>query len=424
MFGRILDQMKEPFTTKAGMNDIKTYYSKVLPNIILNNDSKINLPVLTEISNTRIGTKQDTVRQQWLQTDKNKQLLLEKEAKCRRTNGLDAFDRLTQLSNTEDPSSQLRCGWINNRINPRAGGGAIGVSAGPLISKAPGAWQWDLKAATESMHIDICKRVQDCSDIGAVKYNNRCGWCDRLQRAVPILNGKVAYPWNKLGGCAASTLITNPSTCPASSNDPDDDRERNECDKLPDGRIPRNCVISKYKEAGCSDNGALGQALANGNDNDYMASIYSQKAYQVYQQRSSVNLNESGLKSGRVSVNDAMNEFDRLADEASQEPGALTYSARDLCFEKGALEAFDFCSELRENSTAPFTLDCLQKAFLSAGGQKSGLLYPGSTNMYRWNSYGKWKDVLAFINTMKRDVTSKDTRVQNLAIKNFYDATK
>ncbi len=433
MFARVLDEMKEPFrgspsaSDKQGMRSIQTYYSKTLPNIIYNNDPKIDVVSLTEVSNTRIASNQDTLRQKWLQTDDNKKLLEQKEADCKNNRGLDPFDRLTQLNDTEDQTSRLRCGWIYNKTNPTLGGGAFGVKDGPISSKAPGVWNWDLKLATEQMHVDICKNIQNCSDIDRLSLKKRCGWCERLQKGVPITkSGAVAYPWNKMGGCPASNTVTSGSKCPAKPPpDPDEDTIPEPCDPLPDGRMSRACMLTKYKDAGCSDNGALGTALARGTDTDYVNSIYSQKAYQIYQQRAPLGLNEYGLKRGKMSMNDALNEFDRLASSASKTPSggnALDFATRDLCLKQGELDNFDFCSELKGSTVGPYTMDCLQKAFIKAGGEKNGLMYPSPSTMSRWNSMPNWAAVLAEMQAIKRDASSSDPDLKYNGTRKFIDA--
>jgi hypothetical protein len=433
MFARVLDEMKEPFTgppsssDTKGMLSIQNYFSNTLPNVIYNNDPKLNVASLTEVSNTRISSNQDTLRQKWVQADNNKKLLEQKEADCKDSKGLDPFDHLTQLNANEDQTSRLRCGWIYNKTNPVLGGGALGLKEGPISSKAPGVWNWNLKLATEQMHVDICKDIQNCTDIDRLSLKKRCGWCERLQKGVPISkNGKVAYPWNKTGGCPGSVTITSGSMCPANPpGDEDEETVPEPCDPLPDGRISRACVLSKYKDAGCSDNGAIGRALAKGTDNDYMNSLYSQKAYKIYQERNSLSLNEYALKSGKISINDTLNEFDRLASAASKAPSggnALNFATRDLCLKQGELDAFDFCTELRDSSVGPYSLDCLQKAFIRAGGQKNGLMYPSPSSMSRWNSLPNWRAVLSEIQRVKNDAGSNDSDVRFNGTKQFVDA--
>jgi len=431
MFARVLDQMIEPFmgdsSETKGIKSTQNYFSKTLPNMIYNNDPKMEVVKLTEVSNTRISKNQDILRQRWLQTDANKEVLMKKELDCKDSKGLDPLEHLTKLNATEDQSMRLRCGWIYNKTNPKLGGGALGLKEGPISSKAPGVWNWDLKLATEQMHVDMCKGIQDCKDIDRISLKNRCGWCERLQKGVPITKaGIVAYPWNKTGGCPASNVTLTASKCPAKPpSDEDEDTVPEPCDPLSDGRTSRACMINKYKSAGCSDNGAIGRALARGTDNDYMNSIYSQKAYETYQQRAPIAFNEFGLKSGRISVNDALNEFDRLSVMASSQPSggnALNYASRDLCLNQGEMSSYDFCTELTDTSVGPYSMDCLQKAFIKAGGQKNGLLYPSPSTMSTWNTFPEWKDVLREMKKLRNNTGSNDTSVKFLAMKQFIDA--
>lgn len=431
MFARVLDEMIEPFMGSSsetkGIKSEQNYFSKTLPNMIYNNDPKMEIVKLTEVSNTRISSNQDTLRQRWLQTDTNKQTLIKKELDCKDSKGLDPLEHLSKLNATEDQSTRLRCGWIYNKTNPKLGGGALGLKEGPISSKAPGVWNWDLKLATEQMHVDMCKGIQDCKDIDRTSLKNRCGWCERLQKGVPITKaGIVAYPWNKVGGCPASDVTLTASKCPAKPpSDEDEDAVPDPCDPMADGRTSRACMINKYKSAGCSDNGALGRALARGSDHDYINSIYSQKAYQTYQQRAPIAFNEFALKSGKISVNDALNEFDRLSVMASSHPSggnALDYASRDLCLNQGEMSNFDLCTELKNSSVGPYSLDCLQKAFLKAGGQKNGYMYPSSSTISKWNTVPNWGNILSEIQNLKKNINSSDTDVKYMATRNFIDA--
>lgn len=432
MFGRVLDEMIEPFAGSStpettGTRNIQRYFSETLPNIIYTNDKNIDVVKLTEVSNTRIASNQDTLRKKWLQTDNNKQILNQKEEDCKNPNGLDPFGKLSQLNATQDPTSRLRCGWIHNKTNPSLGGGALGMLEGPISSKAPGVWHWDLKLATEQMHVDICKDIQDCTDIDRPSLKQRCGWCERLQKGVPITKaGKVAYPWNKTGGCPASNTVTTGSKCPANPP-PDEDEETppEPCDPLADGRMSRACVLSKYIDAGCSDKGAIGRALATGNDHDYMNSLYSQKAFKVFQERSSLNLNVAALKTGKLSMTDAMNEFDRLSAAATSKSsggGAIDHAVRDLCLSQGELDKFDFCTELTDASVGPYTIDCLQKAFIRAGGQKDGNKYPSTSTIAYWNTFSNWKAVLAEMQKIKATTGSSDADVKFMGTRQLINA--
>ena len=63
MFARVLDEMIEPFMGSSsetkGIKSEQNYFSKTLPNMIYNNDPKMEIVKLTEVSNTRISSNQD-----------------------------------------------------------------------------------------------------------------------------------------------------------------------------------------------------------------------------------------------------------------------------------------------------------------------------------------------------------------------------
>jgi hypothetical protein len=292
---------------------------------------------------------------------------------------------------------------------------------------------WNLKAAKEKYHTDICKTVQGCPDIDSNIYKQRCGWCTKTGKAVPIVSGGVAYPYSTKTACPPSKLITRGSRCPPPPplRDPTGPRAPGEtCTPLENGALPRDCLIQKLKAAGCSDRGSMEQALKSGSDNDYLSVLKTQDAYKMYQQRASVPLDETGLKTGKLTISDALNSFQRVQELGSSGANTgLAYAARDLCLQKGALSEFDFCTELQDSTAAPFTADCIIKAFGQAGGQIGSttnlelLLLPSTKNaqiMSNWNALGTWGAVKAKIEELKALTKSTDRGKQEKAMLDFY----
>jgi hypothetical protein len=256
-------------------------------------------------------------------------------------------------------------------------------------------------------------------------YKGKCGWCTKSGKAVPISNKQVAYPTDSSMRCPAKKLITSSGSCNQGFRNPSSNIQGfanpSRCTTLPNGAFSRDCLLQKVLGAGCSDAGTLHKALQAGSDNDYMSNLRKQAAWSIYQQRAVVPLDETGLQTGKISISSALNGFSKVQDQAaSAENGPLQYAARDLCYTAGELDQYDFCAEISDTKYGPFTLDCLQKAFLKGGGQKIGKKYPSESNAAQWNSIGTWSQVKAAIKTLRNNTRSTDRVTQENAMIDFY----
>lgn len=412
-------------STSRGTFDIKKYFGVTLPNIIYNNDKDMDLIKLTETANVRTQQSDAVLKNDWKKgLGSIGDTLAARQAACESVGSGDQFDHLSSLSATQDKNARIRCGWTYNNSNPPAGRGGFGNSEGPFKPNAQGTWMWNLDAAKEKYHASICSKIQGCADIDGSMYKQRCGWCTKSGKAVPIVNKGVAYPYNTNTACPASQLITQGSRCPPPPplDDPTGPRAPGEvCTPLDNGALPRDCLIAKVTAAGCSDRGTLAQALRAGSSNDYTNVLRQQQAYKVFQERASMPLDATGLKTGKITVTDALNGFSRTQDIASSGANTgLAFAARDLCLNRGAIDEFDFCTELQDNTVGPFTLDCLQKVFLRMGGQKAGISYPSTGNVAFYNKFSKWSDVKAYIQSLYAKTRSKDRKEQEYGMNEFY----
>ena len=401
-----------------GTRDIKKNYSVTLPNIIYNNDSDMNLVNLTKTSNLRASNSQSVLNNDWKKdaTVSNSAFARENAA-CENVGSGDQFTHLSNLASSVDTNSRLRCGWIYNNSNPTASRGALGIPAGPLKKSVPGTWIWDLNDAKNKQHVAICKNITDCGDISASMYQGRCGWCKKSGKAVPIdASGKAAYPFNHNTACPTSKLIKSSGSCPVEGF-----ANPSACTPLPNGALPRKCLLQKVIAAGCSDSGTLYQSLNSGSENDYLNLLRPQKSWSIYQQRTAIPIDETALKTGKITISDALNDFSRVQDQAASEAnGGLQYAARDLCYKNGAINEYDFCSEITDTTNGPFTLACLQAIFLRGGGQKTGRKYPSASTASSWNSLGTWADVKIAIQKLKVDTQSSNRTTQENAMIDFY----
>ncbi|NDB84902.1 MAG: hypothetical protein EB127_19690, partial [Alphaproteobacteria bacterium] len=231
--------------------------------------------------------------------------------------------------------------------------------------------------------------------------------------------------------CSTSNLITNASMCPKPTPPPPAGSPaaaawmaaRGPCDPLMNGSLPRDCLVKTAAQAGCSNSGTLITALQTGSDTNYLDTLMQAQSYITYQQRAAAGLNETALKTGKITLSDALTEFQDIYNAASSSPNlGLKTAASDLCFTKGLLEEYDFCTELQPTSKGPFSLECLQNAFKRAGGQETGSLYPSPSNpgsIAKWNSYNTWGDVTNAIDTLVTNSSSPDRKIQQKVITQF-----
>jgi hypothetical protein len=284
---------------------------------------------------------------------------------------------------------------------------------------------WDLKDAKKKYHADICNDVKDCGDIDADMYKGKCGWCSKSGKAVPISNNEIAYPTDSNLRCSPKKLITSAASCYQGFRNPSSNIQGfanpSRCTPLPNGAFSRDCLLQKVIGAGCSDAGTMYQALQSGSDNDYLSNLRKQAAWSIYQQRAVAPLDEIGLQTGKISISNALNGFNKVEGQAASiADGSLQYAARDLCYKKGIMDEFDFCSEIPDTKYGPFTLDCLQRAFLMGGGQKTGRKYPSESNAAQWNSIGTWSQVKAAVKNLYNNTRSSDRVTQENAMMDYY----
>jgi len=422
----MFNESREPFNNPVAQqaNAINQYYDTTLPNPVYVQNRNIDINRLTGNLSNDLKTSEAGIDNTRLESGLSSELLATRQAQCEGGGVIDKFQHLTNLVNSQDPQSRARCGWIYNTQNPQNGAGAYGIDNGPYQTSVRGQWMWDLREAKKKVHIDLCKRVQNCQDLDAPMFRDRCGFCKSSGKAVPITNGITAYPNDPNNSCSSAALVKTAGTCPPiPAVDPGSPGSQaiDVCARLPNGALKRDCIIQKARQAGCTEDGSLLQALKVGSDMNYLDALVQAKSYTVYQQRAALPLDETSLKNGRVTISQALTEFQRVNQQASSSvQTGLRASARDLCYASGTVDQFDFCTELLDTSRPPYSLECLQKEFLRAGGQRSGLQFPKATNIAtEWNSQSTWKDVKAKIRVLSDATSSTDRGKQQIAMADF-----
>jgi hypothetical protein len=332
---------------------------------------------------------------------------------CRSFSGYTGLSNL--IKNTPNLDTNERCGW---RYKPGLGPvpqvaqGAFGNSNGPLDPANPKIdavgngtrYIWNLKDAEKTMLVDICKSVNACQDLNQIPptaagdVTKLCGYCTTSKKAVPILrdsfgNVRSKYTDSDLQ-CLSQNIITadRASQCPQPNpNDPPSSRPL--CFS---GPLSRDCMTLATYYAGCSPQGTLGLALAQGkNQTDLASDLRNKQSYQVYQSLANPILNDEMLKSGDATMYAAFMNLHNVYKSMTSPNAKLRTAAKDLCVSSGLFEQYDFCNDLKDNDIN-YDVGCMQKYFLKSGGTVQGKAYPLTKNTsMTWGQYKKYVNNLA-----------------------------
>lgn len=324
---------------------------------------------------------------------------------------------IDQLIATKNPMNPIGCGWLYSPPTsgspiPQLSQGTIGTNNGPLQfamqRQQYQKYYWDLNQAKKQILIDKCKALKNCSNVGSDPFGSDCAFCQDIGQGIPInpSTGQPLYSDSPLTTCSPQSIILSSSNCPPPQPpvgpSTGGGSSGNICAPLANGQLTVPCYQQIIQQAGCTDNGALSIALSSGAlPSDYMASARTLPSMALFNRSTQQPFNIDIIASGKASTTTALQEFNKLSS-AIQNNGptsALGASARDLCLQSGAINSFDFCSELQPTTPPPFDLSCLQKAFLQAGGQPNGRMFPTQNNIQSvYNSMAKWGDVLNYFN--------------------------
>ena len=331
---------------------------------------------------------------------------------------------IDELIAAKNPQLSTGCGWLytpplKDSPYPQLSKGFIGNEQGPLNAFAPPEykkWFFDLQLAKKQALLDRCKALKACSDVDSEAFKGMCGYCTDSNQGVPIDTvGRPLYANDPVGGCSASAVIRSADRCPppppvAAGPQPIVDRT---CDPV-NGRLSAVCLNRQVLSAGCSDKGSLSVALSGSPDpNDYMSNLRNADSVKVYNRVANPPLNIDMFRQGRATVQQVLQEVRQLAaHQAQPENSALGAAARDLCTRSGALSAYDMCSDLPDDTPAPFDMACLQKIFLKMGGQPKGTAYPNAETMTAYNQLGSLGAVKQYIQRIIAAMNSGDYDTQ------------
>lgn len=381
------------------------------------------------------------------QTTRTDQSLSEAAARrCRQFQGFGGLRRLQDLQ-AEKTALEPGCGWMYQQqegvLNPPINRGAFGDLNRPFYggSEEPDEvtgqtmYEADLDAAEKKISNTFASRLgQSCEKLANLTSDNKeyFGFCKTTGRIIPIetKSGSVRarYPKDQQLGCPQDQIVPakeSPAGCPTKEGF-QGKGVRGNVETFISGAagcqlpLTKSCLIQFAREAGCSDNGSLIQALKVAKSDPYDATLRQQGAYSYYTAKGK--LTPSMLRDGSVASKQvAIEELNRLAKQANETPSEANKgsaaAARDLCLKSGYfLEKFDFCTEITpETRINTENFKCVQKQWRQAGGDSRGFLFP---KQEFWS--GKTFTQLAeFIRKLQDEMKSKDKSVQANAIRNF-----
>ena len=330
------------------------------------------------------------------------------------------------LIGSQDATRNVRCGWVYTPPSalspfPVVSQGVLGTVKGPIgFNGNYTKWYWDLAEAKKQVLIDKCKALRNCTDVGNDPYAGDCGYCEDIGQGVPVdSNGRPLYMDSPKTAC--SSVVTTGAKCaPPPPTIPGMATPSSACTPV-SGRLPFGCLESILEQAGCSSNGTLSLALGSGAKADTISKLPSMV---LYNKHVSTPFPVDVFAQGRLDTATALSEAITLNGNATKEShkSAIGAAARDLCIKKGAIDQFDFCSEILLTTPPPFNMVCLQKAFRKAGGQPAGAKYPSPGNMASFynTNFSNWGAALGYINGLANAAKGKEGFQDMLAVRSAY----
>ena len=401
------------FITQQTQNFTKKYPNSYLttqtdPKLI--NSSASGLGVIDP--NTRQLTQNNTNIQQLLIPIEINNTLKQQHQQCL-TSDIDT------LIGSQNLNSKVRCGWVyqkgNPGNNPVVSQGVLGTRNGPMafFDNPKGTYYWNLDDAKKQILKDRCRSLVSCSDVGRDEYKE-CAFSSTRGSGIPVdARGNSRYPRDSSLSAPSSSLITSSANCPKppppGSPEYVQQQSRDVCTPLPDGKLSRDCILEQITAAGCKEDGSLyQQLLTSAQPNNYMSGLANTISYKTYQQSAPIPLSESIIRDGSTTKNIAVDNIRNLKTQSSTvDETAVNYASRDLCLKQGTMDSYDFCSDLKDTSLAPFNLICLQKAFRKLGGQPSGSSYPTEANKAKYDAFGTWKAVMTNMTMLANTALAK-----------------
>jgi hypothetical protein len=289
----------------------------------------------------------------------------------------------------------------------------MGNYQGPFFpdeSPKGSVWYWNLAEAAKKEDIKYCKRLNSCRSMNAFNAGGtrRCGFCPwDLQRGVPVDSaGNALYPGDVTASC--DTMVTQDNQCPTPGETRDGSvatgatSPTSVCDQRDGaGNITSACIVRLGQQAGMSLRGGYLSAVSKGTTSP-------QLGYAMDVVLASYKTNDLYKDPAK-----ALQYFMRIVQ--AQTTGA-TQSIRNAATYVSSDTNVDFCPT-DSNSTGPFDLPCMQRAFREKGCQPAGSSYPKTSSDATAASLMSWGDLNTKYTGIKLATQSSDPTVQRPALK-------
>ena len=330
-------------------------------------------------------------------------------AECRGYAGIDGLRRL-QINQANKTYYDPKCGWLYNGATSSHNGffgsydGTPADARADQITGASSFMRMDLKQAELQASSNIISKAGiGCSKLQTIRPEDRnsFGYCKTSDKIIPIIscngNPYPRYPDIPNWTCASSDIVTASGTCPSGSgfrnyaaegfDDGGNLLEQQQC-TIP---LTRDCVIQAVKSAGCTDRGAILDALS---DSKKAPALETNSAYSYYLNKTNMPAYLVQAGKGVDNLQQAYDTFYALSDSAKDTTHSVGMAARDLCVESGFFQdKFDICSEVRDSDIIrQNNIGCVQKLWGLAGGTTKGKGYPTTaTNSWGGKTVGAFK---------------------------------
>lgn len=341
---------------------------------------------------------------------------------------------MDSLIQSENRNAPMRCGWIfNSSSEPKVSQGFLGTKYGPFkfLTPAPpdGEWFWNLEDAQKNVLKDRCNTLTACQLVGTPNFNS-CGFCQSTGKGVPI-NNQLQSKYQDIP--CNGTLFTDSSRCPrvqenvsVNANGLMSNGQRPGINDRVNGRFSKESILDAITSNGCSQNGALYTAInASNNNENYIQNIENSESFRIYKERIA-SFNPNIFKTGQTETRDnIISQVITLKDNATSTrnppTSALGAASRDLCTVRGAIDEWDPCVDIPNETRPPYDLRCLQNNFRRIGGQAAGSDYPTSQTLVSlYNKFSSYGQVKEHWNKLIRDSKSSSYNVQRKAMIKFY----
>jgi hypothetical protein len=175
------------------------------------------------------------------------------------------------------------------------------------------------------------------------------------------------------------------------------------CTPGPDGRLSKACLTALAKQAGCTDQGTIVQALQDSSNSQY--SNEKVKGIASVLQTYNFAIPSGILDAGEVSVSDALNSYWQMSMQSTGNPNTRIRGATgNLCYGK----PFDECN-YDDSDMAKFSLTCLQNLYFNSGCQSRGSDFPTEANLQEFRSQN-WGTIKKNLNSLVDRMTNKGAK--------------